>query len=425
MKILKLKRYLFPLLFAELFVGGMLFCLIRHGAVENYMSMLFPGALLSILLFFAAWKLDGNRSFAGYSILLLNLGIMFQAILGEKDAGHLERLYFVTPVIALFGAGFVVFMILEADHFRRKYPQILIFSSVTIIYIGLLCFGVEVGGVKAWFEIGAFRFQATDITKLLTVVSWGITLRDSGLPERSKVRNCLLLLGINVVSLAGINEFGTLLVLAVTLVLMFFLYLRQWRVTVILTAVMFLGAGAGCLLVGKIRERITIWLYPERDPYGAGYQLLESLKSIRLGGLFGDYHYGVKIPVPDSDFAFSSLVNCMGLIIGLFLIFGYALFFRAGMNGREDREGAVGTGLLISIMVTTLLSLSGSIGLLPTVGLPMAFLSYGGTNLVYVLLTVIYIIFTQSAGYENIIQNAVLVVGRRARVRAVRRGEFE
>lgn len=391
-----------------------------HEAWDRYLSVAIPGLTVTAALMFAVSKLKGNRAFTLCLVFLLNAGIVFQALVKEVGSSHLMAIYLVTPIAGGMGAALLIFFV---DHFRSVHRIPLLFGVICLLNLITLCFGTGEGEVRAWISIGGFMFQITDLTKLITIIYWGIVLMDPGRSEKSRVKGCLLGWGVDAVCLVCISEFGTLLVLTGTLGILFFLYVRNLRVFLIFLGAVVLGILFAWLTVSKVRERVGIWRSPESDPQDKGYQLLQSLKAIRLGGLFGDHEYLVDIPFLHTDSAFAAFVNRMGALMGLLLISAYGLLFKFGFTEGADRKGVIGNGLLSAMLFSTLFSMAGSFGLLPVVGLPMAFVSYGGTNLVISFITVFYLIMIQAEGMERIRYNVELGLGRRAELSRIRKGE--
>ncbi len=150
-------------------------------------------------------------------------------------------------------------------------------------------------------------------------------------------------LGINLLFSVGISEMGSFLLMLLVYGVYCILFLKSWRfllgLLVSFAGVGITGAGIGagilwyangradisaflqkcCSMVIKIQSRITIWLHPENDPLGTGYQGMKAREAMALGGWFGS-DYPVKIPVEDSDYIFTSILLHMGLAVGILMV---------------------------------------------------------------------------------------------------------
>ncbi|MEO8397773.1 MAG: FtsW/RodA/SpoVE family cell cycle protein, partial [Chloroflexota bacterium] len=146
------------------------------------------------------------------------------------------------------------------------------------------------------------------------------------------------------------------------------------------------------------RKRVLIFLDPESDPLGAGYHISQSKIAIGSGGLFGkgflagsqshlDY-----LPEAHTDFVFATMAEEWGLVGGVLLIIGFALLFRWGIRvalKTQDRFARmVAAGLTTTIFFYVAINLMMVMGLAPVVGIPLPFMSYGGSSMLTVMLCI-------------------------------------
>lgn len=266
-----------------------------------------------------------------------------------------------------------------------------------VIGIGLLVavalFGDVVNGARRWLHIGVARFQPSEMMKLVVpiMLAWYFHKNESALRLRDFVVAAVLL-AVPVGLIARQPDLGTsVLVGAVGAYVIYFAGLR-WKVLAVLAAA---GAGALPLLWGMLhdyqRRRVMTLLDPTQDPLGAGYHIIQSTIAVGSGGLAGKgWLNGTQahlefIPERHTDFIFAVYSEEFGLIGNLLLL---VLYF-----------ALVGRGLMIAANAPTLFArlLAGSMalmfftyafvnmgmvsGILPVVGVPLPFLSYGGTAL--------------------------------------------
>jgi cell division protein FtsW len=144
-------------------------------------------------------------------------------------------------------------------------------------------------------------------------------------------------------------------------------------------------------------KRIFSFLHPWSDPQGAGYQVIQSLIAVGTGGVTGVGLMGGRqklfyLPYPYSDFIFAVIGEELGLIGALAVVLGFLILLwrglRAAWGAPDDFGRYVAAGLTLSIVFQALINISVTIGLLPTKGIPLPFISAGGSSLVFALVAV-------------------------------------
>lgn len=272
-----------------------------------------------------------------------------------------------------------------------------IFSFLLTIAVFAPHIGFDSGGARRWIKLGPLFFQPSEILKFGFIVylsSW-IVSRKSEI--KSFKFGFLPFVAITAfVSLLLILEpdIGTLGVLAISSMLLFFLGGGKFTQLAVL---MLLGIGLLILLV-KIEpyrmDRITTFLNPSQDVKGIGYQLRQSLIALGSGGVLGR-GFGMSIqkfnylpePIGDSIFAvFGEEFGFIGsvFLIGLFLFFLYRGFSIA-LRAPDDFGRMLGAGIVILIIVESFVNIGAMIGVLPLTGVPLLFVSRGGSAMAITL----------------------------------------
>ena len=336
------------------------------------------------------------------------------------DNGHfiIQRwvLRAVVSVVAL-----LVAMHIDLDRVREYAKAILIAGFVGLaIVLTLKLFGVgKVRGAYRWIPIPGFgAFQPADLMRLALVIFLADRLsHDKGAFSEFRV----YLRHAVVVALAMLlivlqPDLGTALAVGLTCVLM--MYVAGGRI------VHLLGSALGAIPffafiifgLGYRKERLMTFLNPMDDVRGDGYQILQSLVALGSGGLTGlgltqslqKYYF---LPEPHTDFVFSivgeelGLLGTLGLLAG-FLFFGYLGLKIAGQA--PDFHGfLLASGLTFMVLVYALINVGVSIGLLPTTGLPLPFISYGGSSL---LLTMVATGLLINVGRSNVMRRPGILV---------------
>ncbi|MEX0606738.1 MAG: putative lipid II flippase FtsW, partial [Halofilum sp. (in: g-proteobacteria)] len=256
-------------------------------------------------------------------------------------------------------------------------------------------FGRTVNGSTRWLELGVIGFQVSEAAKLavlLYLADYSVRRRDQLVASWGGFLRPLVLVGIGAVLLLMEPDFGAAVVLVATAMAVLFLGGVPLSRFLLLALVATAGVIALALSSPYRVERISAFLDPWADPFDSGFQLTQSLIAVGSGGwtgvgLGGSVQKLFYLPEGHTDFLFAIFAEEMGLIgvlavIALFVV----LIGRAfGISARADRAG-LGFGALLSVGIGVWLALQAFInagvnmGLLPTKGLTLPLMSYGGSS---------------------------------------------
>lgn len=304
--------------------------------------------------------------------------------------------FFLHQLVA--GAGIGVFFLLAAQHIPYKYwkslaPPLLIASIFLMALLFVPTFGVSHGGAVRWLDFGLFSFQPSEIFKfsfLLYLASWLAAKKKEVRTMSFGLVPFLLMIGFSGAFLILEPDVGTLGVLSLTSAFLFFL--GGGRLSH-LGVVMLLGA----LLLGVLiyaepyrLSRFAVFLNPSRDRQGIGYQLNQALVAIGSGGI-GGKGFGFSfqklrlLPEPAGDSVFAIVAEESGFVGSLVLLFLFLLFFWRGImiaqRSRDTFAKLLASGLTLIVFIQVVINTGSLLGLLPLTGIPLPFVSYGGTNL--------------------------------------------
>ncbi len=297
------------------------------------------------------------------------------------------------------GVGFVIMFFLA-----QLAPQTLqrwslpLFILTIILLILVLIVGVQVKGAQRWLDLYLFRFQPSEIMKLIAPMALAWFLAETALPPRFfRLMASLVLLAIPVVLVAVEPDLGTSLLIASSGFFVLFLAGLRWRIL----------AGASILLAIMAwpiweyvlrdyqRTRVLTFLNPENDPLGAGYHIIQSKIAIGSGGLFGKgWLNGTQsqldfLPERHTDFIFAVFSEEFGMLGGIMLLILYLFIILRGMFIAAEAKDTFSRLLAGSISLTFFVYIFVNIGmvsgLLPVVGVPLPLISYGGTSIVTLL----------------------------------------
>ena len=259
--------------------------------------------------------------------------------------------------------------------------------------IAVMAFGKEYNGSKRWLSLGPFSFQPSEFAKVAVILflAWLIN-RNVKKISKLRIMSGMMLSILPVVGLVGASNLSTaIIILGIAVTLIFVASPRYAQfIWMAVSGVGFMGI---FLALESYRlERLAIWRNPEK--YEKGYQTLQGLYAIGSGGLFGrGLGNSVQklgfLPEAQNDMIFSIICEELGvfgaiLVLCLFAFMLYRLLFIA--RNAPDLYGAlIATGIFAHIALQVTLNIAVVTGLMPTTGVTLPFISYGGTAIVILL----------------------------------------
>ena len=268
--------------------------------------------------------------------------------------------------------------------------------------IGLLLLVTVLGegrGAHRWLDLGVLRFQPSELLKLIMpmMAAWFLNRRQLP-PSWLTVAVTCLLIAIPAALIAEQPDLGTaLLVIASGLFAIFLAGIAWWRIGLIAGLVGAAIPVAWQFLHEYQRNRVRMLMDPDSDPLGLGWHIIQSKIAVGSGGVWGKgWHHGTQsrlefLPEHTTDFAFSvfaeewGLVGVCGLLALYLFIIGRCLWISA--NARDTYSRLLAGSLSLSFFVYVIVNGGMISGILPVVGVPLPFISYGGTSAVSLLAT--------------------------------------
>jgi cell division protein FtsW len=303
--------------------------------------------------------------------------------------------------LALGLAG--MFWMMNVDYRKLRQPPV-IFTGLFVVLVLLVAvfFQDKSHATHRWIRIGPASIQPSEFAKLAVIfyLAWFLEMRRR--PRSFGVNDPLHTVGpalgpvlLFVAPVVMQPDLGTALeIFMIALAMMFVAGLSGWYV---------LGAAlaslpAVYLLIMRVSyryERIVGFLNPEADPQGRGFQLLQSLIAVGSGGLFGvglmeSRQKLFYLPEAHTDFIYAVLCEELGflggaVVLALFAVYGWR-GIRAALGARDDFGRLVALGITVMVVSQGLINLGVVLGMMPTKGIPLPFISYGGSSLLVMLL---------------------------------------
>lgn len=334
--------------------------------------------------------------------IALGFGLVMMASasfgVAERELG--QSSYYLTHQLVYIGvsvlAGYLVFSTLSLEFLERHSGMLLIAAFALLILVLIPGVGREVNGSTRWLSLGVARVQPSEFAKLFTIIYLAGYLVRRGDEVRSAVRGFLkpmAVLAVMGVLLLAEPDFGAFAVLMGTAMGMMLLGgVRLWQFGALL--VFGLLALAVLAISSPYRmARITAFLNPWADPFASGFQLTQALIAFGRGewfgvGLGGSIQKLFYLPEAHTDFLFAVIAEELGLagslaVIALFtyiVVKGFMIARRAEAAGRPFAAYlASGLGLWFGLQAYT--NIAVNMGLLPTKGLTLPLMSYGGSSM--------------------------------------------
>lgn len=322
-------------------------------------------------------------------LMLCGFGLFILYSASGQDMGY------VTRQAIRMGAGFVVMIFIAQLTPRFLGRWSMGFYAVGIcLLIAVILVGVGAKGAQRWLALPGFRFQPSEIMKLVLPLTVAFYLAHRPLPPSFKhVLICLVMIGVPTVLIMKQPDLGTSLLIAASGVFVLLFSGIRWR---FIFGALGLAAAAlpGLWAVMKDyqKQRVLTFLDPESDPLGSGWNIIQSKTAIGSGGVSGKgWLTGTQsqldfLPESHTDFIIAVIAEELGLIGVIILLSLYLLILARGLVIAAQAPDSFGRLLAGSLILTFFVYIFVNIGmvsgLLPVVGVPLPMVSYGGTSIV-------------------------------------------
>jgi len=338
-------------------------------------------------------------NFIGTALLIMAIGcvLIYSATYFTDPSLDLLRKQMLWAAIGV--ALMIAFMSIDYHVFFDIAPFLYAIGNLLLLY--LLVWGKVTANVKSWIHIGTFQFQPSEFMKIFTALMLARYF-DNHSSAYLNLRSFLhigLIIGIPVGLIIVEPDFGTAATFFPLIAVAMFFGGIRWKVWVAAILIVAIALPIGWVLLKPYqKDRIVTFLNPDRDPLGKGYQVTQAKIAIGSGGIHGKgFRQGTQakygyLPAKQTDFIFSVLGEEWGFI-GVVIVLGLYLFLiiqalTFAKNAR-DRGGAFLVICLISFFIFhVLINVSMQIGVLPTTGIPLPLISYGGSSTMMFLIAI-------------------------------------
>ncbi len=336
-----------------------------------------------------------------YTLLFLVLGLCFlglliiystthQIVMSESAIQFTKRQFICIIIGLLF-----CFIVSIIDYHEIAKIALPIYLASLFLLVYVIMSGKEIGGSRRWMQLFGFEFQPSEVAKIALI----IFLADFLSRQKGKLSNLLyfslpfLFTGILMILIYKQPDLGTAIVFFAITLFMIFIAGISWKYIIIVFLIsLSLFPIIWNLLKDYQRSRLILFLNPELDPLGAGYNIIQSKVAIGSGGLFGQGLFsGIQsqlkfLPAQHTDFVFAVIGEELGFMGALLLLSLLILLLWKGIKIAQEAPDWLGTflatGITAFMFIHILINVGMTMGLMPATGLPLPFISYGGTFMI-------------------------------------------
>ncbi len=339
------------------------------------------------------------------SAILLAIGVIMvyssSAIYAYERMG--DSLLFLKRHILFLAMGSLGALLSMSFDYRRirNYSRLIVLFCIILLVLVLVpSLGSQAGGARRWLKLWNFSFQPSELAKLGLIIYLADFLSRKG-PDINKFLSTLLPLLMVAGTMMGLTllqpDLGTAIVIASFALILLFAAGVRWGYIFSLFAVSLPILYLSIYRVPYRWRRIKIFLNPWQDPRGTGFQIIQSFLALGSGGLFG-VGLGMSkqklfyLPEAHTDFIFSIIGEELGLVGTLSVTILFAILIWQGMRiafkARDSFGEFLSLGIVSMIALEVIINIGVTIGALPTKGLPLPFISYGGSALVFHMIAI-------------------------------------
>ena len=326
-------------------------------------------------------------------LAIIGLVALFSATQETEHAEFTKQIiWIVVSIVIMIGVMFIDYELLV------KISPVL--YGIFIILLIAVLFTKPINGASSWFDIGAFSFQPGEFAKIFVILFLAFTIskiQSRGKQEINKPLKLLLIfvvLAVPVLLIIKEPDYGTAAAYISAFVVMMFTsgLDKKYIISAIIIIAVAVPVVYNFILPDHAKQRIDIFLNPESDPRGAGYNIIQSKLAIGAGGLTGmgllkgnQTQLGFLYP-KTTDFIYSVIGEEMGFIVAAAIIILYVYFITKilyiAKTAKDDLGSIIASGIAGIFIFHVLENIGMVMGLLPITGVPLPFISYGGSSMI-------------------------------------------
>lgn len=334
------------------------------------------------------------------SLLLLSAGLMALYSISTANPSDSSGIFIKQLFFAALGISLMFFFAFTDYHYFKSY-SLAIYLAALLILGAVLLWGEAMRGTSGWIGIGPFNLQPVEIVKLALIISLAsfISKNKIEIGKAGKIFYSFMLSAVAIFLVFKQPDFGSAMILAGIWLGMTIISGINWKyfASLFFAGVLITAVGWFCLADFQ-KARITNLINPESDPQGSGYNVIQSVVAVGSGGIWGKgVGHGSQsqlnfLPEKHTDFIFAAIAEELGAAGAFFVIFLFLfLLYRIKKTAAAAADNfgyLLAAGIMIMFFLQIVVNIGMNIGVMPVTGIPLPFLSYGGSSLVTVFAAV-------------------------------------
>ncbi len=326
-------------------------------------------------------------------VLLMSISLLELYSISFSGANNTQ---YVWRQMVFVGIGLVVMFFLASMDYRVIRPyhaRIVYFGTLTALGL-VLAIGTNVRGTVGWIVIGPVSLQIVEFAKIAMIVFLAsfIAAKQTVFGPGGRLLVSLMLIAIVIGLVLAQPDFGSaMILLSLWFGMLFVSGMRRLHIILIVVVMMLMGVGTWFMLADYQRDRVLAFVNPYNDPRGSGYNVIQAMIATGSGGITGKgLGHGTQaqlgfLPEPHTDFIFAVIAEEFGFFGAIFVIglMGVIIvrLWRIALRARTNFSYLVVVGTMIMFFVQVLINVGMNIGIMPVTGIPLPFVSYGGSSL--------------------------------------------
>lgn len=341
-----------------------------------------------------------DKKFLIITLVLLSIGVItfISSALGvyTENKAIFKAMMLRHVGLGVFGGLVVMYVMSKIDYsfWKKMSPYIYVAGIIITLLVFVPGIGFGHGGARRWISLGFISFQPAELLKFSVIVFFSAWLSNYHKEINTLKKGLipfLIILGLAVLSLVKQPDSGSIVLIAAVAFTLYWVRGAHWKhiLSVFVLGTVFIGTYVA--MNPYIIDRLKTFSDPNKDPYGSSYQIRQSRIAIGSGKLFGRglgqslQKFGPYLPESSSDSIFAVFSEEYGFVGGFILIILYTLFAFFGFKLAKKTKDLFAQNLVIGIVLLVIIQVFFNIaaisGIVPLSGLPLIFMSNGGTAL--------------------------------------------
>lgn len=353
-------------------------------------------------------KIDYILLFAVLTLVSLGLLFVYSASNYSAELTYGNKYFFLTKQGIGAAVGLVAMLVamqINTDFLKKLWIVSVVIAAVLLSLVFVPGISIENYGARRWIGVGSFSMQPSEVAKFAYVLFCAVCMSRF---DMTKLRWCLLPIGVGLLfCLLIIAEpnMSITMCMALLMIIMLFWGGMKWKYFLLMLIPIAIAVPLLIVIEPYRLQRLLAFIDPWASPKNEGYQLIQSLYALGSGGWFGVGLFNSRqkyrfLPFAESDFIFSIIGEETGLIgcLGIFALYAVVILrgVKIAVNSRDKFSCYLAGGISAVVAVQSLLNFAVVTGSIPPTGLPLPFISYGGTSLV-VFMTAMGVLLNLSA----------------------------